>query len=64
MEELFILAHISVHHSKEGRVEFMKVGACDRVWSRVGRSGGREVELDSEAGTTSKARPQRPTSAI
>lgn len=63
-EELFILAHVSVHHGKEGRVEFMKAGACGRVWSRVGRSGGREVEPESEAGTASKACPQKPTSAI
>lgn len=63
-EELFILVHISVHHGKEGRVEFMKAGACGRVRSHVGRSGGREVEPESEAGTTSKACSQRPTSAI
>lgn len=57
MEELFILAHVSVHHGKEGRVEFMKAGACGRVWSHVGRSGDREVEPESEAGTALQGLP-------
>lgn len=55
-EELFILVHISVHHGK--------AGACGRVRSRVGSSRCREVEPESEAGTTSKARSQKPMSAI
>lgn len=61
MEEVFILAHVSVHHGKEGR-KFMMAGACGRDLSHVGRSGGKEVGLEPEAGTTFQAYPQKPTS--